>query len=142
MPGGPYSLPLGLPPELDRFLRGFASFWDNQQRVSIEGQKDTGTGTDVNVRFVSSRATQFVQAQVQSTATSKGGATYSASNYVSSTRVDCRTNRQQDLTISRNGTNRYYLFLIPVFLEGDGSTYTKFDGVTGADKMAFADLGT
>ena len=37
MPGGPYSLPLGLPPELDRFLRGLASFWDNQQRVSIEG---------------------------------------------------------------------------------------------------------
>ena len=101
MPGGPYSLPLGLPPELDRFLRGLASFWDNQQRVSIEGQKDTGTGTDVNVRFVASRATQFVQAQVQSTATSKGGATYSTSSYVSSTRVDCRSNRQQDLTISR-----------------------------------------
>ena len=142
MPGGPYSLPLGLPPELDSFLRGLASFWDNQQRVSIEGQKDTGAGTDVNVRFVASRATQFVQAQVQSTATSKGGATYSTSNYVSSTRVDCRSNRQQDLTISRNGTNRYYLFLIPVFLEGDGSTYTKFDGDDGADKMAFADLGT
>ena len=142
MPGGPYSLPLGLPPELDRFLRGLASFWDNQQRVSIEGQKDTGAGTDVNVRFVASRATKFVQAQVQSTATSKGGATYSTSNYVSSTRVDCRSNRQQDLTISRNGTNRYYLFLIPVFLEGDGSTYTKFDGDDGADKMAFADLGT
>ena len=96
----------------------------------------------MNVRFVASRATQFVQAQVQSTATSKGGATYSTSNYVSSTRVDCRSNRQQDLTISRNGTNRYYLFLIPVFLEGDGSTYTKFDGDDGADKMAFADLGT
>ena len=131
-----------MPPELDRFLRGLASFWDNQQRVSIEGQKDTGAGTDVNVRFVASRATQFVQAQVQSTATSKGGAPYSTSNYVSSTRVDCRSNRQQDLTISRNGTNRYYLFLIPVFLEGDGSTYTKFDGDDGADKMAFADLGT
>ena len=142
MPGGPYSLPRGLPPELDRFLRGLASFWDNQQRVSIEEQKDTGAGTDVNVRFVASRATQFVQAQVQSTATSKGGATYSTRNYVSSTRVDCRSNRQQDLTISRNGTNRYYLFLIPVFLEGDGSTYTKFDGDDGADKMAFADLGT
>ena len=139
---GPYGIPLGLPQELDAVLRGMLSISDNQQRVELTGQKDTGTGTDVAIRFRSSRATLFVQAQVQSTATSKGGATYSTSSYVSSTRVDCRSNRQQDLTISRNGTNRYYLFLIPVFLEGDGSTYTKFDGDDGADKMAFADLGT
>ena len=139
---GPFGIPLGTPPELDRLLRGMGSFWDNQQRVSVAGQKDTGTGTNVNIRFMASRATQWVQAQVQSTATSKGGASYSTSNYVSSTRVDCRSDRQQDLTISRNGTNHYYLFLIPVFLEGDDSTYTKFDGVTAADRMAFADLGT
>jgi hypothetical protein len=118
------------------------SLWDNQQRVQIMGQKDTGTGTDVNVRFMASRATQWVQVQVQSTASSKGGATYSTSNYVSTTRVDCRSNRQQDVTVSRNGTNRYYLFLIPVFLEGDESTYSKFDGVTTTDRMAFVDLGT
>ena len=139
---GPFGIPLGLPPELDRLLRGIASFWDNQQRVQVMGQKDTGTGTDVNIRFVASRATQWVQVHVQSTATSKGGATYSTSNYVSTTRVDCRSDRQQDVTVSRNGTNRYYLWLIPVFLEGDESTYTKFDGATGADRMAFVDLGT
>ena len=139
---GPFGLPLGLPIELDRLLRGIASFWDNQQRVQIMGQKDTGTGTDVNVRFMASRATQWVQVHVQSTASSKGGATYSTSNYVSTTRVDCRSNRQQDVTVSRNGTNRYYLFLIPVFLEGDESTYSKFDGVTTTDRMAFVDLGT
>ena len=139
---GPFGIPLGLPPELDRLLRGIASFWDNQQRVQVMGQKDTGTGTDVNVRFMASRATQFVQVQVQSTASSKGGATYSTSNYVSTTRVDCRSDRQQDVTVSRNGTNRYYLWLIPVFLEGDESTYSKFDGVTTSDRMAFVDLGT
>ena len=139
---GPFGLPLGLPVELDRLLRGMESLWDNQQRVQIMGQKDTGTGTDVNVRFMASRATQWVQVQVQSTASSKGGATYSTSNYVSTTRVDCRSNRQQDVTVSRNGTNRYYLFLIPVFLEGDESTYSKFDGVTTTDRMAFVDLGT
>jgi hypothetical protein len=139
---GPFGLPLGLPVELDRLLRGIASFWDNQQRVQVMGQKDTGTGTDVNIRFVASRATQWVQVHVQSTATSKGGATYSTSNYVSTARVDCRSNRQQDQTIARTGSHQYYLWLIPVFLEGDGSTYTKFDGAAGADRMAFVDLGT
>ena len=102
-------IPLGLPPELDRFLRGMASSWDNQQRVQVMGQKDTGAGTDVNVRFMASRATQWVQVHVQSTASSKGGATYSTSNYVSTARVDCRSDRQQDQTIARNGTNHYYL---------------------------------
>ena len=139
---GPFGLPLGLPPDLARLLRGMASFWDNQQRVSPTGQKDTGTGTDVNVRFMASRATQWVQVHVQSTATSKGGATYSTSNYISTTRVDCRSDRQQDQTIARNGTNHYYLWLIPVFLEGDGTTYSKFDGATATDRMAFVDLGT
>lgn len=139
---GPSGIPLGLPQELDAVLRGMLSIADNQQRVELTGHKDTGTGTDVAIRFRGSRATQWVQSHVQSTATDKGGATYSASNYVSSTRVDCRSNRQQDVTVSRNGTNRYYLWLVPVFLEGDGSTYTKFDGVTGTDQMVFADLGT
>ena len=139
---GPFGLPVGLPPELDRLLRGIASFWDNQQRVQVMGQKDTGAGTDVNIRFMASRATQWVQVHVQSTATSKGGATYSTSNYISTTRVDCRSNRQQDQTIARTGSHRYYLWLIPVFLEGAGSTYTKFDGTTGTDRMAFVDLGT
>ena len=139
---GPYGIPLGLPLELDAVLRGMLSISDNQQRVELTGQKDTGTGTDVAIRFRSSRATLFVQAQVQSPATSKGGATYSPRRNVSSTRVDCRSNRQQDVTVSRNGTNRYYLWLVPVFLEGDGTTYTKFDGADGADQMVFADLGT
>jgi hypothetical protein len=139
---GPYGIPLGLPQELDAILRGMLSISDNQQRVELTGQKDTGTGTDVAVRFRASRATLFAQTHVQSTATSKGGAAYSASNFVSSARVDCRSNRQQDITVARNGTNRYYLWLIPVFLEGDGTTYTKFDGVTGADQMVFVDLGT
>ena len=138
---GPFGVPLGLPPELDRFLRGMASSWDNQQRVQVAGQKDTGAGTDVNVRLMASRATQWVQVHVQSTAASKGGATYSTSNYVSTARVDCRSDRQQDQTIARNGTNHYYLWLIPVFLEGDESTYSKFDGVTTTDRMAFVDLG-
>ena len=139
---GPYGIPLGLPQELDAVLRGMLSIADNQQRVELTGHKDTGTGTDVNIRFMGSRATQWVQVHVQSTTSSKGGATYSTSNYVSTARVDCRSDRQQDQTIARNGTNHYYLWLIPVFLEGDGSTYSKFDGATAADRMAFVDLGT
>ena len=138
----PFTVPLGADIDLDLLVRGLASIADNQQRVEILGQKDTGTGTDVDVRFRASRATLYVQVHVQSDAVGKGGADYDAANFMSSSRVDCRSSRLQDQTISRNGTDQYFLFLIPVFLEGDRTTYTKFDGVDGADEMAFLDLGT
>ena len=53
-----------------------------------------------------------------------------------------RANRQRDETVTRNGSDHYYMWLIPVFMNADG-TYTKFDGEgTTLDQMAFVDLGT
>lgn len=81
-----------------------------------------------------------VRVQVQSTDTGKGGATYSTTNFVSSTQVDCRENRQQEVTITRDGTNTYWVWLIPEF-EYESGSFTKFDGNDGEDLMAFRYLG-
>lgn len=109
--GGPFSLPLGVDPELERQQRGLASHWDNQQRVMFMGIKDIGTS--MLVRFMASRATKYVQVHLQSDATGAGGSTYDAVNFVSSTEVDCRVNRLQEVTIVRNGTDQFCVFLIP-----------------------------
>ncbi len=130
-----------LHPLAQRFRRFFEEVWDNQQRVEILGWKHTGAGSDVALRYRASRATQYVIEHVQSTGVGLGGATYSTSNRVSRTRVDCRQNRQQDATITRNGTDDYYVWLIPSF-EDEPGTYTDMDGADGDDFMAFLYLGT
>ena len=132
MSGGPFALPLGLPPTLERFFRGFASFWDNQPRVEILGILPSGN--DTIVRFRASRATQFVRVHVQATAV------YDELSYEVDERLDFRTNRQRDYTVL-GGADRN-IWLIPEFVEGDG-TYTRFDGAgaNGEDLMAFASLG-
>lgn len=121
-------------------LRLFYSHFDEQQRVVILGHSDTGAGTDVELRYLAARATEFVRVHVQHDGGGAGGATYDDTNFVSSTRVDMRVSRQQDSTISRNGTDNYFVWLIPERLNPDGS-YTKFDGNDGADQMAFKSLG-
>ena len=96
-------------------LHAEAASWDNQQRVRYMGHKDQGTGTDVKVRFMASRATNYVQVHVQSDAVGKGGFDYAADNFISSSRVDCRAEKMQEVTISRNGSDQYWVFLIPSF---------------------------
>lgn len=128
-------------PALDRLLRAREVEWESSQRVEILGVKGQNVaGATVTIRTLASRATSFMQLHVQTDAVGEGGATYSATAFLSSVQVDLRTNRQIDHSVARNGVKRYWVFLVPVFLEGTG-TFTKFDGVTGADLMAFADLG-
>ena len=113
MSSGPFGLPLATDPERDRNLRAGASYWDNQQRVMYMGHKDQGTGTDVLLRFMASRGTEYVQVHVQSDASGQGGFSYDADNFISTTQVDCRVKRLQEVTISRNGSDQYWVFLIP-----------------------------
>ena len=128
-------------PVLDRLLRAREVEWESSQRIEILGVKGQNVaGATVTIRTLASRATVFMQLHVQTDAAMEGGATYSAVNYLSSVQVDLREARQQDHTVARDGVKAYWVFLIPVFLEGDG-TFTKMDGVDGADMMAFADLG-
>ena len=128
-------------PRWTEIVTTLSDFWDNQQRVRTLGWRaPDGAGTTVTVRFLASMATEHVQLHVQHDGAGGGGADYNASTFVSSTRISCRTARQQDQTIARNGTDYYVIWLIPVWEETDG-TFTKFDGIDEADQMAFVDLG-
>ena len=128
-------------PWYSRLSRHLSSHWDEQQRVVVLGNRDKGSNTSA-VRFQASRATLYVQVHVQHDGSGGGGVDYSAGTSVSSNRRDMRANRQRDETVTRNGSDHYYMWLIPVFMNADG-TYTKFDGEgTTLDQMAFVDLGT
>ena len=138
---GPFGVPVGLPPEIERFFRGFASHWDSQQRVAILGVRPSGE--DMVVRLLASRATTFVRVHVQHNGGGGGGEAFNSSIFVTDERIDCRVNRQQDYTVVRATGNDYFVWLIPEFLGDDGSSYIRFDGATdnGADHMAFVTLG-
>ena len=127
--------------EYNRLVKFFASHWDELPRVMVQGLRPSGE--DMVVRFLASRATLFVRVHIQHDGPGGGGEAFNASVYVSDTRVDCRTNRQQDTTVTRSTGNDYFVWLIPEFLEGDATTYTRYDGETGEgeDKMAFVTLG-
>ena len=128
-------------PWYSRLSRHLSSHWDEQQRVVVLGSRDKGSNTSA-IRFQASRATLYVQVHLQHDGSGGGGVDYNASTSVSSNRRDMRANRQRDETVTRNGTDHYYMWLIPVFMNADG-TYTKFDGEgTTLDQMAFVDLGT
>ena len=133
------SRPGEVAPQLDRLLRLTERTWDYQQRVEILGVR--ASGDDVVLRFLASSATMFVRVHVQHTGTGGGGEAYNRNTFVSDTRVDCRANRQQDVTIVRDAGGDYTIWLIPEFLTG--TTYIRFDGSTGegADQMAFLAVG-
>jgi hypothetical protein len=111
---------------------------DSEQRVVVLGQQYVGN--DAKVRFRASASTNFVQLHVQHDGGGAGGATYDDGTFVSSAEVDCRENRQQDVTVTRNGTDHYYAWLIPV--QKNAGDVILFDGVMGPDYATPIDLGT
>jgi hypothetical protein len=127
-------------PWYSAFVRYFASHWDEQQRVAVLGFRDIASNNST-IRCLASRATMYVRVHVQHDGSGGGGVSYNASTFSSSTQVDTRENKQYDGTIARDGTNRFFVWLIPEFLNNDGS-FTKFNGADGADHMAYIDLGT
>jgi len=125
----------------NRLSKFFWSHWDEQQRVYITGVRPSGD--NMLVRFLASRATLYVRVHIQHDGAGGGGESYDNSVYVSDARVDCRLSRQQDTTIERATADNYFVWLIPEFLEGDRSTYTRYDdAATGSgDHMSFVALG-
>lgn len=97
-------------------------------------------GSDWQLRFRAPISSLRVQVHVQGTGVGEGGiAAYDPANSVSSTEVDCREDRLQDVTIT--GSSRRLVFLIPVNYDGEGNAIL-FDGEGGReDFMSFADLG-
>lgn len=122
----------------NRLMRYVSSHWDEQPRVEVLGVRDSGD--DVVVRVRASRATPYVRVHIQHDAV--GGESFDSVTYVSSTRVDCRTERQQDITITRGTAYNYHVWFAPELVEGDG-TFTKYTGEVdeGQDFMAYVRLG-
>lgn len=145
------------------------SLYDEEQRVYPLGFIDQGDGT-VIIRFRASRACQYVRVHLQNTVVgggiqglfargfgriqttglyargigvgaSGGGLAYNPNESVSSTQVDCRAARQQDVTVTRDGSTQHVVFLVPEFLEEDGS-FTRMDGNDGDDHVAWIDIGS
>ena len=123
----------------NRLVQLLGSHWDEQQRVRVVGNHHVWDSTNqvYNIWMLGSRATMYVNAQIQNNIT--GGITYNASTYVSRTQYDIRADRLQAIAVSTIRSRPYYLFLIPTFLESDG-TYTLFDGVDAADHMTRIDF--
>lgn len=95
--------------------------------------------TSLYLRFRAAPSVQWIQVHVQSTAAGEGGvAAYDSANSTSSTLVDCREARTQDVTISAlDPAENYVVFLVPVQYDGAG-TKVLYDGEGGRpDNMSF-----
>lgn len=119
-------------------LRRLESHFDEDQRVLVLGQRTVGTTS--HLRFLAAAACLYVRVHVQHDGVGGGGSSYNAATFVSSTRVNCGTNRQQDVTVTRNGTDHYYVWLVPEFGYVNGD-FVKYNGAEAGDQMAYADLG-
>jgi hypothetical protein len=129
----------GLQPEIGQ-LRGILNHSLLRRGIDVLGVKLDGT--TLSLRFRAPYSVPWVQVHVQSTAAGKGGMTYDAANYVSTTEVDCRSDRVQDITVSSMTlSDQYIVFLIPVQYDGAG-TKILYDGAGGRpdDKSFVATL--
>lgn len=94
-------------------------------------------GTDSKLRFRAPFEVTHVQVHVQNSSTG-GIVAYVPGTSVSSTEVDCRASKVQDVTITAPSTTlRYVVFLIPVQYDAAG-TKVLYDGQSGRpDNMSF-----
>jgi hypothetical protein len=130
-----------MPPGNDPWLRELAMLFNEEvgrrEPTAIGWRHD---GTLWHLRFRAPLNSLWVQVHVQGSGSGGGGiVAYDPDNFVSSTEVDCRENRLQDVEIP---DGRHLVFLIPVNYDGAG-TKVVFDGEDGRQDFAtFVDLGT
>ena len=133
-----FPLPDTTGPELRQFVGRLNAEYLRREPTLLGWRHD---GTDLHLRFRAAYSTPWVQVHVQSTESGEGGGTYDTVNYTSTTEVDCRADRVQDIDVPDLPYGRYYIFLVPVQEDGAG-TKVLFDGEGGnPDNMAFADIG-
>lgn len=130
----PLARPLPGDPTMHALVRQLEQHEDEGAAVRLRGTRADGTTS--HVRFTVTRAIYLVQAHVQT------AATYDPDSFVSSDEVNVNDheNRIVDLEITRDGVSHYYVFLIPIIEQADGSTML-CDGVSGPDLMSYVDLG-
>jgi hypothetical protein len=97
-------------------VRTLEQHWDEWMSVMPLGGRDVGSNQS-KVRFLANRHTEYIEVHVQHDGAGGGGTDYDPNVYVSKTLVDCRADRLREVTVNRDGTNHYYVWLIPVILE-------------------------
>lgn len=92
--------------------------------------------TKIYIRCQAPLAAPWLQIHVQSSQAGEGNTSaYNATTYKSSTEVDCRATRLQDVEVTFVAGSTYVVFVIPVQYDGAG-TKVLYDGVAAADRMA------
>jgi hypothetical protein len=98
-------------------------------------------GTTIHLRFRAALTTPWVQVHVQTTEAGQGGSAYDASNFLSSTEVDCHENRVQDVEVTDLPYGRSFVWLVPVQYDGAG-TKILYNGVGDSpNHMSYWDVG-
>ncbi|HUT13285.1 MAG TPA: hypothetical protein VMY42_22550 [Thermoguttaceae bacterium] len=128
------------PPSSDPYFTEVVSILNaelTRREPEILGVSDDGT--TFTVRFRAPLSCGWVQAHVQSTAAGEGGiSAYDDTNYTSTTLVDCRADRLQDVTVTLVAAVQNIVYLIPVQYDAAG-TKVLYDGEGGRpDNMAWA----
>jgi hypothetical protein len=162
-------LPPGASPELREIINVLREELLWRREPTLLGYRHDGT--TLHLRFRAALSTPWVQVHVQSTAAdeaaageigtvwadntwatdswaddtwgdvSEGGSEYDPDNYQSTTLVDCREDRVQDVTVTDVPEERVVVYLIPVQYDG-ADTKVMFDGESGRpDNMAFQTMG-
>jgi hypothetical protein len=133
---------MGAPPSGDLWLTQVAALLNallDQIEPTFVGWRNDGT--NLNVRFRAAIGTPYVRIHVQDTDPGKGGGTFDPVNFVSEVDQDCRAGGLQDVTLAELPYGRYWVWLIPVQIDGAGAKLY-FDGQSGRpDRMAFIDIG-
>ena len=94
-------------------------------------------GVNLDVRFRAAIDTPYVRVHIQSSVVGEGGVNYDPSNYMTSTVVDCRTSRVQDIEFVADPLVGYVVFLIPIQVDGAGAQVL-YDGQSGRpDAVAY-----
>lgn len=128
---------LPIPANADPALRVSLKLLDADMTVvtpTIVGFRQDAT--KIYVRYRAALAALKVVEHIQSTQAGEGGtAAYDASNYTSSTEVDCSATRLQDVEVTFVAGSTYAVFLVPLGEDGAGATVT-FNGVAATDYMA------
>jgi hypothetical protein len=119
-------LSAGLEASLAQLQRRVLAGREEQARAFVLGSRLVG-GTVLHLRFEPARPIEKVRVHVQSTASGEGGGDYDAVNFTSDETVDCRGARVQNYEVTLDPAERYFVWVVPLVIAGDGTITERLD---------------
>lgn len=116
----------GLEASLAQLQRRVLAGREEQARAFVLGSRLVG-GTVLHLRFEPARPIEKVRVHVQSTASGEGGGDYDAVNFTSDETVDCRGARVQNYEVTLDPAERYFVWVVPLVIAGDGTITERLD---------------